>query len=114
VDNQDPRVRLEQAQEDLHEWQALWDHSGWKKWVRLLEEQQVILIGTILQPIQSMDAVLEQQYNMGQLSRSRLDSSMLVTIINELKEEIREILEAYPQLRGDDNGPSTTQSRNAP
>jgi hypothetical protein len=98
----------------LHALQALCETEGWRLWIELLKEQEEVLVGILLQPIKTMDGVLEQQYMMGQLARSMLHSRMIDTLISELQIQQSDILNSFTELKGDDDVPSTRPSQTAP
>ena len=107
------RAHLEEVNQELHDLEELHKSRGWALCVRMLEEQGEAMLSKVIQPLQSMDETLEEQYHKGELFRIQTFPRMVEAEIGRLKRDRELIKEEWPKLFGGDRN-ETQLRRDAP
>lgn len=92
----DPMQQLRELQEELSELNSLVQHRGFKRLLKIGEEQvKARQESILLVPLKSMKDVLPQEYAKGEISGIKLFMELTKIEIGSLEAEIQQILETH-------------------
>lgn len=91
AENLNDEASLEENERFVSAMKGLLASDGWKVYCDVIEKQQVVRFdGIILNPLASMDQVLEQEYKKGEIAGLRMCLQLPQTLLSVAEEALRQ------------------------
>ena len=86
--------RLRALQEELSKLKSLQEHRGYLYFMEIAKAQRVIRTSTVLlNPLKTMDEVLEQEYKKGEIAGITLFENLVEIRMTDIQQQLDEIAE---------------------